>query len=226
MTLVSYVGIFSWYLLFGLLSFADEILAKNYKIYKEAQTIAYRLRDQSVQTEDCLDSAIKSEESEKEVSKFGEGYDTLSTESVTIPDEYTETDSIQDESTENDTIEDEYTESEGSVMEPDSDSVALPFSSLLPEPLLSEAEIAARLGIKTTVKKLKFLVPTDPNLFIDNEKPMKDDKVGQWYLQYIKEEHQKKREEKQLPYFQRKLLKITKRFKKREKIINNRMFVE
>ncbi|GBO34255.1 hypothetical protein AVEN_210036-1 [Araneus ventricosus] len=207
MTLVSYVGIFSWYSLSGLLSFADEVLAKNSKMDKEVQTIAYHMRDQSVQTENFVDSEIKSEESEKEVSKFGEGDNTFSIE----------TDMIQEESTESDTIQEESTESGGSIMEPVSDSVAQHFSSLLPEPLASEAEIAARLGIKTTVKKMKFLVPTDPNLFVDDEKPMKDDKVGQWYLQYIKEEHQKKREEKQLPFFQRKLRKIKKRFKKNEK---------
>ncbi|GBM58904.1 hypothetical protein AVEN_240518-1, partial [Araneus ventricosus] len=152
-----------------------------------------------------------------EVSEFGESDNTLSTETDTIQDESTETDTIQDESTENDTVQNESTESEGSIMEPVSDSVSLPFSSLLPEPLLSEALVAARLGIKTTVKKMKFLVPTDPNLFIDNEKPMKDDKVGQWYLQYIKQEHEKKREEKQLSFFRRKLRKITKRFKEKEK---------
>ncbi|GBN73433.1 hypothetical protein AVEN_175870-1 [Araneus ventricosus] len=123
MTLVSYVGIFSWYSLLGLLSLADEILAKNSKMDKEAQTIAYRMRDQSVQTEDFLDSGIKSEESEKEASEFGESDDTLSTE----------THPISDESTESDTIQDESTESEGSIVEPVSDSVVMPFSSLLPE---------------------------------------------------------------------------------------------
>ncbi|GBM39372.1 hypothetical protein AVEN_119035-1 [Araneus ventricosus] len=148
-------------------------------------------------TEVFFDPAIKSEESEKEISEFGEADNTLPTDT--------------------DTIQDESTESEGSIMEPDSDSVALPFSSLLPEPLASEAAIAARLGIKTTVKKMKFLVPTDPRLFTDDEMPMKDGKVAQWYLQYIKEEHEKKREEKQMPFFQRKVLKITKRFKKKEK---------
>ncbi|GBN71101.1 hypothetical protein AVEN_25794-1 [Araneus ventricosus] len=217
MTLVSHIGIFSWYSLLGLLSLADEVLEKNYKMDKEAQTIAYRMRDQTVQTENFVDSEIKSEESEKEVSKFGEGDDTFSIETDMIQEESTESDTIQDESTEPDTIQDESTESGGSIMEPVSDSVAQHFSSLLPEPLASEAEIAARLGIKTTVKKMKFLVPTDPNLFVDDEKPMKDDKVGQWYLQYIKEEHEKKSEEKQLPFFRRKLRKITKRFKKKEK---------
>ncbi|GBN68068.1 hypothetical protein AVEN_185345-1 [Araneus ventricosus] len=197
MALVSYVGIFSWYSLLVLLSFPDELLAKNSKMDKEAQTIAHRMRDQSVQIEEFLDSAINSEESEKEDSEFGEGDNTLSTET--------------------DTIQDESTESEGSIMEPDSDSVPLLFSSLLPEPLSSEAAIAARLGIKTTVKKMKFLVPTDPRLFIDDEMPMKEDKVAQWYLQYIKEEHEKKREEKQLSFFQRKVRKITKLFKKKEK---------
>ncbi|GBN52530.1 hypothetical protein AVEN_87299-1 [Araneus ventricosus] len=196
-TLVSYVGIFSWYSLLVLLSFADELVAKNSKMDKEVQAIAHRMRDQSVQTEDFLDSAIKSEESEKEVYDIGEGANTLSTKT--------------------ETIQDESTESEGSVMEPDSECVALHFSSLLPEPLASEAAIAARLGIKTTVKKMKFLVPTDPKLFIDDEMSMQDDKVAQWYLQYIKEEHKKKREEKQLPFFQRKMRKTTKRFKKKEK---------
>ncbi|GBN73437.1 hypothetical protein AVEN_175873-1 [Araneus ventricosus] len=217
MSLVSHIGIFSWYSILVLLSFAVDRLTKNSKMDKETQTIAHRMRDQSVQTEDFLDSGIKSEESEKEASEFGESDDTLSTKTHPISDESTESDTIQDESTATDTIQDESTESKGSMMEPVSDSVALPFSSLLPEPLASEAEIAARLGIKTTVKKMKFLVPTDPNLFVDDEKPMKDDKVGQWYLQYINEEHEKKREEKQLPFFQRKLLKITKRFKKKEK---------
>ncbi|GBO16731.1 hypothetical protein AVEN_74910-1, partial [Araneus ventricosus] len=155
MTLVSYVGIFSWYSLLGLLSLADEILAKNSKMDKEAQTIAYRMRDQSVQTEDFLDSGIKSEESEKEASEFGESDDTLPTEIDMISDESTESDTIQDESTATDTIQYESTESGGSIMERVSDSVAQHFSSLLPEPLASEAEIAARLGIKTTVKKMK-----------------------------------------------------------------------
>ncbi|GBN49143.1 hypothetical protein AVEN_241630-1 [Araneus ventricosus] len=217
MTLVSYVGIFYWHSILILLSFIVDLLEKNSKLDKESQTIAHRTRDQSVQTENILDSEIKSEESEKEVSEFGESDNTLSSETDTIQSESTEPDTIQDESTETDAIGEESTEREGSIMEPVSDSVAQHFSSLLPEPLASEAEIAARLGIKTTVKKMKFLVPTDPNLFVDDEKPMKDDKVGQWYLQYIKEEHQKKREEKQLPFFRRKLRKITKRFKKKEK---------
>ncbi|GBM98912.1 hypothetical protein AVEN_77774-1 [Araneus ventricosus] len=197
MTFLSYVGILSWYSLLVLLSFADELEAKNSKMDKEVQTIAHRMRHQSVQTEDFLDSAIKSEESEKEVSDIGEGDNTLTTET--------------------DTIQDESTESEGSVMEPDSECVVLPFSSLLPEPLAFEAAIAARLGIKTTVKKMKFLVPTDPNLFNDDEFPTKDDKVPQWYLQYINEENEKKSEEKQLHFFQRKLRKMKKRFKKKEK---------
>ncbi|GBM26273.1 hypothetical protein AVEN_66513-1 [Araneus ventricosus] len=66
--------------------------------------------------------------------------------------------------------------------------------------LASEAAIAARLGIKTTVKKMKFLVPTDPKLFIDDEMPTKDDKVAQWYLQYIKEEYEKKLEKSNCPF--------------------------
>ncbi|GBN73430.1 hypothetical protein AVEN_175867-1 [Araneus ventricosus] len=207
MTLVSYVGIFYWHSILILLSFAVDLLAKNSKLDKESQTIAHRTRDQSVQTENILDSEIKSEESEKEVSEFGESDNTLSSE----------TDTIQNESIEPDTIRDESTESEDSIMEPVSDSVAQHFSSLLPEPLASEAEIAAGLGIKTTVKKMKFLVPSDPNLFVDDEIPTKDDNVAKCYLHYIQEKHEKKREEKQLPFFRRKLRKITKRFKKKEK---------
>ncbi|GBO32785.1 hypothetical protein AVEN_242124-1 [Araneus ventricosus] len=126
MNLVSHIGIFSWYSILVLLSFAVDLLAKNSKMDKGTQTITHRMRDQSVQTEDFLDSGIKSEESEKEASEFGEN------ESI-------ESDTIQDESTEPDMIQDESTDSEGSVMEPDCDSVALPFSSLLPEPLASEA---------------------------------------------------------------------------------------
>ncbi|GBN43454.1 hypothetical protein AVEN_201281-1 [Araneus ventricosus] len=140
---------------------------------KEAQTIARRMRDQYVQTEDFIVSAIESEEIVKEVSEIEEDDNILTTETATIGVE-----SI---------------ESEGSTTEPDSDSNTLPASSPLPEPLASEAAVAARLGIKTTVKKLKFLVPTDPSLFINDEAPMNEDKVAQWYLQYIKEEHEKKR---------------------------------
>ncbi|GBN36428.1 hypothetical protein AVEN_193874-1, partial [Araneus ventricosus] len=80
MTLVSYVGIFYWHSVLILLSFAVDLLAKNSELDKESQTIEHRMRDQSVQTEDFLDSGIKSEESEKEVSEFGESDNTLSTE--------------------------------------------------------------------------------------------------------------------------------------------------
>ncbi|GBN11436.1 hypothetical protein AVEN_193272-1 [Araneus ventricosus] len=162
---------------------------------KEVQTISHRMRDQSVQTERFLDSAIKSEESEKEVSEFGEGDDIPTPETLAMEDDFTESE-------------------ESSTPEIDFDSHDLPASSRLPEPLASEAAVAARLGIKTTVKKMKFLVPKDPNLFIDDVVPMKDDKVAQWYLQYIKEEHEKKHAEKQLPFFRRKVRKITKRFNK------------
>ncbi|GBN32505.1 hypothetical protein AVEN_42440-1 [Araneus ventricosus] len=196
-TLISYVAIFSWYSLSVLISLTDGFMAKTSKMDKEAQTIAHRMRDQYVQTEDFIVSAIKSEEIVKEVSELEKGDSILTSEIATI--------------------EVESFESEGSTTEPDSDSNTLPASSLLPEPLASEAAVAARLGIKTTVKKLKFLVPTDPNLFIDDEAPMNEDKVAQWYLQYIKEEHEKKREEKKLPFLHRKVRKIMKRFKKKEK---------
>ncbi|GBM29853.1 hypothetical protein AVEN_201408-1 [Araneus ventricosus] len=195
-TLISYVGIFSYYSISVLISLTDGFLAKTSKMDKEAQTIAHRMRDQYVQTEDFIVSAIESEEIVKEVSEIEED-NILTTETATIGVE-----SI---------------ESEGSTTEPDSDSNTLPASSLLPEPLASEAAVAARLGIKTTVKKLKFLVPTDPSLFINDEAPMNEDKVAQWYLQYIKEEHEKTREEKKLPFLHGKVRKILKRFKKKEK---------
>ncbi|GBN33430.1 hypothetical protein AVEN_135380-1 [Araneus ventricosus] len=195
---VSYLGIFSWYSLLVFVSLAQEILgSKISKVDKEAQTIAHRMRDESVQTEGFLDSVIKSEESEEEVSEFGEGDDLPTSETLTMEDDCTESE-------------------ESSTKEIDFDSHDLPASSRLPEPLASEAAVAARLGIKTTVKKMKFLVPKDPNLFIDDVVPMKDDKVAQWYLQYIKEEHEKKHAEKQLPFFQRKVRKITKRFNKKK----------
>ncbi|GBN51743.1 hypothetical protein AVEN_210414-1, partial [Araneus ventricosus] len=114
-TLISYVGIFSWYSLSVLISLTDGFLAETSKMDKEAQTIAHCMRDQYVQTEDFIVSAIESEEIVKNVSELEEGDNILTSETATV--------------------EVESFESEGSTTEPDSDSNTLPASSLLPEPL-------------------------------------------------------------------------------------------
>ncbi|GBN89155.1 hypothetical protein AVEN_14718-1 [Araneus ventricosus] len=203
--------------LFLFIVLAGEILGnKAPKMDRAVQTVENRMKDEYVQTEDF--SVMNSS---SEIHAFGDELtetelEEFSSESLAMGDVWTDTEEEESSSVIHaKAFELAETEEEESSPEIDPDSPALDLTpgppghrwrtpSLGPNPFKS-------LFIKVKRKKLKFLVPTDPNLFTDDAMPTKDDNVCQWYLQYIKEKHEKKK----LSFFQRKMRKMQNRFKKK-----------
>ncbi|GBO37269.1 hypothetical protein AVEN_68624-1 [Araneus ventricosus] len=176
----------------------------------------FRKDDQPVTTgihamEDELNETGEEESSSEIPAKADELAETedeeSSSETHAIGDELVESE-VEESSSEIHAKADELAETEDeespSEIEIDPDSPALPTPKLDPFPYT-----ATFLGAK--VKKTKFLVPKDPNLFIDDAVPVIGHEVVEWYNQYIKEKH----EEKKLSFFQRKMRKIKKSFKKK-----------
>ncbi|GBM69926.1 hypothetical protein AVEN_96437-1 [Araneus ventricosus] len=87
-----------------------------------------------------------------------------------------------------------------SEIENDSDSPALP-ASKIPFPFKERIE-----AVTAVCERMKFLAQTDQNFFKSDVEPMKNDKMAEADLQCNKE--------KKLPFLQRKLRKVKKRFKK------------
>ncbi|GBL84038.1 hypothetical protein AVEN_100898-1 [Araneus ventricosus] len=181
--------------LFILIFLADEIMETKSKdnqttqMDKTVQIKNNRMTEKCVQTEDFLIMAIKNEENEEiaeiecNVSPVPKIDKIVQTEIYVIKEESTTT--IKSETT--------------------CTTRTLPKI----ENFGIESTKSLCKGTKISVKKIKFLVPKDPNLFAEYEMS-KNDKVAETYLKYIKDKH----EEKKLPFFQRKMRKFMKRFKK------------
>ncbi|GBN50279.1 hypothetical protein AVEN_222439-1 [Araneus ventricosus] len=87
-----------------------------------------------------------------------------------------------------------------SEIENDPSCPALP-PSKIPFPFKERIE-----AVTAVCERMKFLAQTDPNFFKSDVEPMKNDKMAEADLQCNKE--------KKLPFLQRKLRKVKKRFKK------------
>ncbi|GBL83871.1 hypothetical protein AVEN_100784-1 [Araneus ventricosus] len=189
--------------LFLLIFLADEIMetksnvSETTKMDKTVQTENNRMKEASVQTEDFLIMDNKNEENEKNaeiecnVSLVFNIDKIVQTETYMMKEEFSHT---QEELTMN--------------IKSETISPTLPLPKI--EKFGIESTKSSRRGTKISVKKIKFLVPKDPNLFAEYEMSSKDDKVAEAYLKYIRNKH----EEKKLPLFQRKMRKFMKRFRK------------
>ncbi|GBM88755.1 hypothetical protein AVEN_173251-1 [Araneus ventricosus] len=168
---------------------------------REVQKERYRLKERSTQTDDFIGrteietdsderrtiSDIKSEEKE-EVTEMASNVSELSDETMLL-----EILTLRDELS---SIEEESI----SEIENDPDSPALP-ASKIPFPFKERIE-----AVTAVCERMKFLAQTDPNFFKSDVEPMKNDKMADADLQCNKE--------KKLPFLQRKLRKVKKRFKK------------
>ncbi|GBO43520.1 hypothetical protein AVEN_129228-1 [Araneus ventricosus] len=164
---------------------------------KTMQSENNRMKEKFVQTEDFLITAINNEEDEKiieiecNVSPVPKSDKTAQTESYMKKAESSQT-------------------QEKSTTALNSETV----SPLLPLPKIGTFGIqstkSSHKGIKISSRKHSFLIPKDPNLFVNNEMSTQGDKVAEAYLKYIEDKHK----EKKLSFFQRKMTKFRKRFKK------------
>ncbi|GBO25445.1 hypothetical protein AVEN_214519-1 [Araneus ventricosus] len=171
-----------------LVSLADETSEKKTtRMNREVQTERNRLKERSTQTDDFLISAVKSEEKE-EFTEMASDVSELSDQTMML-----EILTLRDElsSVEEQSI---------SEIENDPSCPALP-PSKIPFPFKERIE-----AVTAVCERMKFLAQTDPNFFKSDVEPMKNDKMAEADLQCNKE--------KKLPFLQRKLRKVKKRFKK------------
>ncbi|GBN70748.1 hypothetical protein AVEN_42426-1 [Araneus ventricosus] len=171
-----------------LVSLADETSEKKTtRMDREVQTERNRLKERSTQTDDFLTSAVKSEE-EEEFTEMASDVSELSDQTMML-----EILTLRDELS---SIEEQSI----SEIENDPSCPALP-ASKIPFPFKERIE-----AVTAVCERMKFLAQTDPNFFKSDVEPMKTDKMAEADLQCNKE--------KKLPFLQRKLRKVKKRFKK------------
>ncbi|GBN89156.1 hypothetical protein AVEN_14719-1 [Araneus ventricosus] len=167
---------------------ADETSEKKTtRMDREVQTERNRLKERSTQTDDFLISAVKSEEKE-EFTEMASDVSELSDQTMML-----EILTLRDEIS---SIEEQSI----SEIENDPSCPALP-PSKIPFPFKERIE-----AVKAVCERMKFLAQTDPNFFKSDVEPMKNDKMAEADLQCNKQ--------KKLPFLQRKLRKVKKRFKK------------
>ncbi|GBN60596.1 hypothetical protein AVEN_66963-1 [Araneus ventricosus] len=164
---------------------------------KTVQSENNRMKEEFIQTEDFLITAIKNEETEKS-SEI-----ECSVSPVPKTDKIAQTQIYMKKAEFSQTHEKSTTALNSETISP-----------ILPLPKTGTFGIqstkSSHKGIKISSRKHSFLIPKDPNLFVNNEMSTQGDKVAEAYLKYIEDKHK----EKKLSFFQRKMAKFRKRFKK------------